>query len=65
MRPNKDPGAQFTKYRTIYHIIILSFHVRSTYDSDLQRAEISVRNIVSQFTNTISHDFTILQMYCS
>ena len=65
MRPNKDPGAQFTKYRTIDHIIMLSFRVRSTYDSDLQRAEISVRNIVSQFTSTISDDLTILQVNCT
>jgi len=36
------------------------FIVRSTYDSDLKRAEISLRNIVSQFTNTISDDITML-----
>ena len=29
------PGAQFTKYLTIYRTII----VRSTYDSDLKRAK--------------------------
>jgi len=36
--------------------------VRSTYDSDLKRAEISLRNIVSQFTNIISDDITILHV---
>jgi len=36
------------------------FIVRSTYDSDLKRAEISLRNIVSQFTNIISDDITML-----
>jgi len=36
--------------------------VRSTYDSDLKRAEISLRNIVSQFTNTIADDITILHV---
>ena len=38
------------------------FIVRSTYDSDLKRAEISLRNIVSWFTNTISDDITILHV---
>ena len=28
----------------------------STYDSDLQRAKISLGNIVNQFTNTVSDD---------
>jgi len=41
------------------------FIVPSTYDSDLRRAKISLRNIVSQFTNTISHDHTILQVNCA
>ena len=36
------------------------FIVRSTYDSDLKRAEISLRNIVR--TNTISDDITILHV---
>ena len=36
------------------------FIVRSTYDSDLKRAEISLRNIVSYFKNTVSDDITIL-----
>ena len=36
--------------------------VRSTYDSDLKRAEISLGNIVSQFTNTIADDITILHV---
>ena len=39
--PNQWPWAQFTKYLTIYRKII----VRSTYDSDLQRAKTSFRNI--------------------
>ena len=37
------PGAKFTKYLTIYRTII----VRSTSDSELQRAKTSFRNIVS------------------
>ena len=36
--------------------------VRSTYDSDLKRAEISLGNIVGQFTNTIADDITILHV---
>ena len=38
------------------------FIVRSIYDSDLKRAEISLRNIVSLFTNTIYDDITILHV---
>jgi len=39
-------GARFTKYLTIYRTIIyFKFIVRSTYDSNLQRAKISLRNI--------------------
>jgi len=38
------------------------FIVRSTYDSVLKHAEISLRNIVSSFTNTISDDITILHV---
>jgi len=38
------------------------FIVRSTYDSDLKRAEISVRNIVSYFANTVSDDITTLHL---
>ena len=34
-------GARLTKYPTLYHKIIFSL---STYDSDLQRAKISLRN---------------------
>jgi len=34
----------------------LNLIVRSTYDSDLQRAKISLGNIVNQFTNTVSDD---------
>ena len=37
------PGPQFTKYLTIYR----KFIVRSTYDSDLQHAKTSFRNIAS------------------
>jgi len=40
---NDRPGAQITKYLTIYHKII----VRSTYDSDLKSAKISFRNTVT------------------
>ena len=53
-------GAQFTNYLTIY----LMFVVRSTYDSDLQRANISLSNIISQFMNAVSDDLTILQVNC-
>jgi len=34
----------------------LNLIVISTYDSDLQRAKISLGNIVNQFTNTVSDD---------
>jgi len=40
----------------------VKFIVISTYDSDFQRAKISFRNIVSQFTNTISDHLTIVQV---
>jgi len=53
------PGAQFTKYLTIYY----KFIVRSTYDSDLRCDKISFRNVVSQFT--ISDDLTILRVNCT
>jgi len=43
-----------------------NYHSRPVYMySDLRRAKISLRNIVSQFTNTISDDFMILQMNCT
>jgi len=38
------PGARFTRYLTTYN---RKFIVRSTYDSDLKRANVSFRNIVS------------------
>jgi len=41
----EQSGTRFTEYLAI---------VRVTYDSDLKRAEISLRNIVSQFTNAVS-----------
>ena len=41
---SRDPGAQFTKYLMIYHKII----AKSTYESDLGRAKISLRNIISK-----------------
>jgi len=47
MTSSTKPGARFTKYLTIYHTTIFKFIVRSTYDSDLKRAEISFRNIIS------------------
>ena len=40
----------------------VKFIVISTYDGDFQRAKISFRNIVSQFTNTISDHLTIVQV---
>ena len=43
-------GTQFTKYVTICHqIILINFILRWIFDSDLQlqRAKISVKNIVS------------------
>ena len=44
-------------------IIRLSeFIVRSTYDGDLKHAKISLMNIVSKFTNTVSDDLTILRV---
>jgi len=42
---SKWPGAQFTKYLTIYR----KFIVRSTYDSDFKSAKISSRNIVGLY----------------
>jgi len=50
-------------YEISYNLLsdYLLFVVRSTYDSDLQRSKISLRNIVNQFTN----DLTILQVNCS
>jgi len=39
----------------------LKFIVRSTYDSDLQRAKTFLGNITSQFTNTFSDDLMISQ----
>jgi len=39
-------GAIFTKYLTIYRLRLSELIVRSTYDGDLQRAEISIGNIV-------------------
>jgi len=36
------------------------FIISSSYDSDLERAKISVKSIVSQFTNIVSDDLTIL-----
>jgi len=43
----------------------LKFIVRSTCESDLRRAKISLRNIESQFANTVSDDLTILQVNCT
>jgi len=36
------------------------FIISSAYDSDLKRAKIFVKSIVSQFTNIVSDDLTIL-----
>ena len=60
---SKKPGAEFTKYLTISRKIIIKFIVKSSYDSDLWCANISLRDIIGQFTNTISDDLTILQVY--
>jgi len=43
----------------------LYFVVRSTCDRGLRRAKISLWNIVSQFTNTMLDDLTILQVNCT
>ena len=43
----------------------MKFIVKSTYDSDLGRANIFLRDIVSQFTNNMSDDLTILQVNCT
>ena len=51
-------GARFTKYLTIYHTII----VRSTYDSDLTCAEISLREYRKLNYDTIFDDIMILHM---
>jgi len=51
-------GVMLTNWGPIYKI---SYDL-STYDSDVQRANISLRNIVSEFTNTISDDLTTLQV---
>ena len=45
--------------QNILRFIVLKFVVRSTCDSDLQRAKISLRNID---TNTISGALAILQV---
>jgi len=42
--------------------VYLKFSIRSTYDSALQRAKISLGNVVSQFTNTGSDDLMISQV---
>jgi len=43
-------------------VVVVVVVVRSTYDSDLQRAQVSPRNIVSYLTNTISDDLVTLQV---
>ena len=53
-------GAIFTKYLTIYCLRLSELIVRSTYDGDLQRAEISIGNIVQliyERSQTILYDF--------
>jgi len=59
------PGAKYYKISYDLSHDYLKFIVRSTYDSDSRRAKISPRNIVSQFTNTISYDLAILQVNCT
>ena len=60
---NQHSGHRSAVYRTSYDLseVCLKFIVKSTYDSDLRCANISLRDIVSQFTNTISDDVMILQ----
>ena len=57
------PRVQFTKYLTVYHEIILSLSQdqlkTSSYDSDLQCAKISVRNIVSYNLRTLSQTILV------
>ena len=40
----------------------LNLVVRSTYDSDLRCAKISLKNIISQFMNAVANDLMILQV---
>jgi len=54
------PGSWGPIYKIPYDY--LKIIVRSTYDSDLKRAKISLRNIVSYFTNTFSDDLIILRV---
>ena len=55
-----SPGTQFANI--LQFIIRIKFVVRSTYDCDLRCAKISFTNVVSQFMNTISDNFSILQV---
>ena len=50
---------------TFYMFLIyyyLKFILISTFAGDLRHAKISLRNIVSYFTNTVSDDLTILRV---
>jgi len=47
---------------SLQNILRFIIRVRSTYDSDFQHDKISLRNVVSQFTNTVSDDLMILQV---
>jgi len=57
-RRKTSSRARFTKYLATYHYV--EFIARSAYDGDWRRAKISLRNIVSKFSYTISDDLTIL-----
>ena len=62
-RPRVQFTKYLTKYLTVYHEIILSLSQdqlkTSSYDSDLQRAKISVRNIVSYNLQTLSQTILV------
>jgi len=54
---HQQPRARLTEYLTTDHkISYFKFIVRSTYDSDLKRARISLRN-------TVTLSLTILRFY--
>jgi len=56
------PGARVTKYLTIFAYDYCKFIVRSTYDSDITCAEISLRECRKLNYDTIFDDIMILHM---
>ena len=56
--------AQFRKILWFF-IGLSKFIVRSTHGSELRRAKISLRNVISWCTNTISQDLAVLQVNCT